>query len=51
MLIGERISSVKQKKSSALVVNLAGGPCAGKSKVGLLLAAKLKQLGLRAEYV
>lgn len=51
MLIDTRTASIKQKKSSALVVNLIGGPCAGKSKVGLLLTAKLKQLGLRAEYV
>ena len=51
MLISNKITYAKQRKSKTLIINLLGGPCAGKSKIALLLTGRLKELGIRAEYV
>lgn len=51
LLINNKITYAKQNKSKTLVINLLGGPCAGKSKLALLLTGRLKELGIRAEYV
>ena len=41
----------KNNKSQALIVNIYGGPGAGKSTTALQLAAELKKRGYNAEYV
>lgn len=44
-------SEVRNKAKKTLIVNLYGGPGAGKSTTALMLAAELKKQGLHAEYV
>ena len=38
-------------RKQALVVNLIGGPCSGKSTIAAELFARLKKMGIRCELV
>ncbi|MCI7350921.1 MAG: YodL domain-containing protein, partial [Ruminococcus sp.] len=47
----EKETPVEKSNSSTLIVNIYGGPGAGKSTTALQLAAELKKRGYHAEYI